>query len=103
MSKWISVKDELPKGEIKVIALYYNRMEKSRMVMAQYVKENTVVSGMGDGANDEYNEEMDEYYTQQGWYERIDNWDEWTSIFIHEGRITHWMPLPTPPGAKDED
>ena len=34
-----------------------------------------------------------------GWYECIDNWDDYTEVAIHEGEPTHWMPLPAPPQA----
>lgn len=39
-----------------------------------------------------------------GWYECIDNWDEYSQVAINEGEPTHWMPLPTPPkGQKGEE
>ncbi len=32
-----------------------------------------------------------------GWYECINNWDDYTEVAIHEGEPSHWMPLPAPP------
>ena len=34
---------------------------------------------------------------EAGWYESIDNWDEYTQVSIYQGEPTHWMPLPDPP------
>lgn len=45
----------------------------------------------------EYDEDADQYYAPEGWYELIDNWDEFSSIKVHEGEPTHWMPLPESP------
>ena len=45
-----------------------------------------------DGYGD-YNEEDDEYYLQEGWYERIHNWGDYDSILINDA-VVAWMPLP---------
>jgi hypothetical protein len=46
----------------------------------------------------EYDEETDEYYVPEGWYEMIDNWDEYASSKLYpEHKPTHWMPLPALP------
>ena len=45
----------------------------------------------------EYDEAADTYYVTEGWYECIDNWDDYSSVAVTEGEVTHWMPLPQPP------
>ena len=92
---WISVEDRLP--DSKVIASYKNRQGKPRTIMAEYYKKYSVESTMEDGVVDEYNEDNDTYYVVSGWYESIENWEDWSSISIEEIKITHWMPLPEPP------
>jgi hypothetical protein len=98
MSEWISVEDGLP--EKKCLATYKNRMGKNRIVVAEYIPRWTVEAGCDDDAPSEYSEEKDEYYYLEGWYEQQDNWGEYASIFINEGEVTHWMPLPKPPGVE---
>lgn len=43
----------------------------------------------------EYNEDEDEYYVNEGWYERVHNWDEYSYVGI-EDNVIAWMPLPEP-------
>lgn len=58
------------------------------------------VSADDDIAYD-YNEEEDEYYLKEGWYECINNWDEYSSIVIGDF-VTHWQNLPEPPKEEAE-
>ena len=97
---WIPVDERLPDG--KVIARYLNRLGNERQVIASYVPRWTVESNGEHEEYDEYSEDKDVYYYREGWYEQIDNWDEHSGCFIHEGKVTHWMPLPPGPGVSDE-
>lgn len=45
----------------------------------------------------DYNEENDTFYIPEGWYEVIDNWDEYVYIAVIESAPTHWMFLPNDP------
>jgi hypothetical protein len=49
----------------------------------------------GDGYGD-YDEDEDEYYWPEGWYELIDNWEDYSAVRIHYD-VTHWTPLPDGP------
>lgn len=75
-----------PKDGRKVILFYLNRNGKPRTVMARWL-------------TDEHAAEIDtdDVGLKAGWYERIDNWDDYTDVAIYEGEPTHWMPLPQPP------
>ena len=101
---WISVGERLPDGK-KVVARYLNQLGKERRVMARYVPrwtEEVDPDYADEYTNHEYSGEKDAYYYCAGWYEQIDNWNELSSCYIHEGKVTHWMPLPPGPGVSDE-
>ena len=94
MSEWISVKDRLPEG-IACLAFYKNNLGRNRIVKAKYTKKYTVEASYDDEWL-EYNEDDDTFYYPEGWYEMIDNWDDYSFVTINH-EVTHWMPLPTPP------
>lgn len=86
-----------PKDGRSVLIFYKNCMGKDRIIKASYTQRFTEES---DNDWAEYSEEKDCYYSPEGWYEQIDNWDEYGSCFVGGGnvsRFTHWMPLPVPP------
>lgn len=63
----------------------------------EYIAKHTeIVGSIGDDIAVEYDEETDEFYLSEGFYERINNWDEYSSVVISD-YVTHWMPLPQPP------
>ena len=90
--------ERLPEPHTKVIAHYLNNLENSRTILAEWVpaKSRTDDCLVGDDFA-EYDEEADEYYWPEGWYESIENWDDYGAVFVHEGVITHWQPLPRGP------
>lgn len=45
-----------------------------------------------------YDEKTDDYYVPEGWYEMIDNWDDYDICKLYpKNKPTHWMPLPNHP------
>jgi len=38
-----------------------------------------------------------EYYLKEGWYELIDNWGDYSSVAIVEGKVDYWLPIPPAP------
>ena len=95
---WIPVSQQLPKQNEKVLVTYTNRLGNCRRVIAELVAKHTVEDSddcWGDGAD--YDEATDQYYCPAGWYECVENWDELAYLAIHEGEVTHWMPLPAAP------
>lgn len=97
MSEWIRVKEKLPETGRKVIATFVNNQGKRRTICGHYIERFTVESCGEFECNDEYSEEMDNYFFCEGWYENIENWGEYSSVHVCEGDVTHWMPLPEPP------
>lgn len=97
---WIQVSERLPDSGSTVIAYYLNSYGKGRTIRAQHVEAWTIeAEDVADVDTDcvEYSEQDDCYYLLQGWYECIDNWDEYYRVAVTEGPITHWMPLPAAP------
>ena len=91
--QWISVEDRLP--DKKCLAYYANELGNARTVCAKYTKKYSEEAGTDDEWID-YCEADDTYYYPEGWYEMIDNWDDYTFVTINH-QVTHWMPLPSPP------
>ena len=90
---WISVSDDMPK---KVCLAYYkNELGNGRTVKAKYVNKFSEEANTDDDWI-EYNEADDTYYYPAGWYEMIDNWDDFTFVTINH-EVTHWQPLPAAP------
>jgi hypothetical protein len=77
-----------PKDGNKIILYYQNRHNFGRTVMGCWVTDEQANETDTDGVG-----------LEAGWYEQIDNWDDYAQIAIHEGEPTHWMPLPKPPIA----
>jgi Protein of unknown function (DUF551) len=70
----------------KVILFYLNRNKLPRTVMARWLTD-----------EDATEMDNDDVGLKRGWYECIDNWDDYTLVAIHEGEPSHWMPIPAPP------
>jgi len=75
-----------PKDGRKIIVAYVNRNGKPRTVMARWLTDERAAEMDTDGVG-----------LEGGWYECIDNWDDYTEVAIHEGEPANWMPLPKGP------
>ena len=91
--EWLPI-ESAPKGK-SILVHYTNSYGRGRTVKAYYIERFTEEAS-SDSENDEYNEDDDTYYTLPGWYEMIDNWDDYSAVAIHSDP-THWMLLPAPP------
>ena len=98
--QWVPVSERLPDSGLIVLACYTNVLGNVRRIRAQWTAEKTSES-TGDYDFGVYDEATDTYYDPPGWYECIDHWDEYSSVFVTGVEITHWMPLPAAPSAKD--
>lgn len=78
-----------PKDGRKVILFYLNSHNKARTVMARWLTDEEAAETDGDGVG-----------LENGWYECIDNWGDYTEVAIHEGDPSHWMHLPKAPAAR---
>jgi hypothetical protein len=96
MTHWISVSQQMPPVSRGVLAFYKNVLGHGRIIRAEWIPAKTIVADTDDQQS-EYDEATDEFYVPEGWYEKINNWDDYSSVFVREGTITHWMPLPASP------
>lgn len=92
MSTWQLI-ETAPKGN-SVLVFYENSLGKGRIIKAFYAEQHAIES---DEENSDYCEERDAYFIPEGWYECIDNWDDFAYVKIYNGTPTHWMPLPEAP------
>lgn len=94
---WVSLPGELPKSGMVVLACYRNSLGNLRRIRAQWIAAKTDECTGDDGCLGEYAADTDTYWTPEGWYELIDNWDDYMACAVSQGDVTHWMPLPAGP------
>lgn len=99
--EWVAVSEKMPEPGVPVLACYTNHLGNTRRIRAFWTPANTTESG-DDSDIGVYDEATDTYYDPAGWYECMDNWDEYSAIFVNEGEVTHWMPLPAAPKPKEQ-
>jgi hypothetical protein len=90
----------MPENGRMVLAHYINRSGMKRTIRAQHIEAFTVeAEDFADPDNEcvEYSEQDDCYYLLPGWYECIDNWDEYYRVAVNEGVPTHWQSMPSAP------
>ena len=93
MSNWIAGK---PKDSINYLATYINKSGEHIIIKAFYAHKFSVLNNNDYDAYDEYAEDYECYYLIEGWYEVIDNWPEYSSVYVINGEVTHYQPLPKP-------
>lgn len=102
MADWTPVTESLPQPGRTVLAYYTNRCNKGRTIRAVWIP-----AGFEEADPEqehvEYDEAKDCYFTPEGWYEQIDNWDDYMAVAVHEGQISHWQPMPAAPGVSAVD
>jgi hypothetical protein len=103
----VPVSERLPEPGRKVLACYVNDLNKCRTICAVWVPAKTwdAYTYSDDDNFGEHDEETDKYFWPEGWYETIENWDDYQYARVHEGEVTHWQPLPqwptVPPVVKE--
>lgn len=96
--KWLPI-ESAPSGKV-VLVYYKNAHSKNRIVMAKHIARFTEESESDCEGVDEYDEQNDRYTYVEGWWEALDNWDEYGFVKFESGHTpTHWMPLPPPPSG----
>ena len=105
---WISVNEQRPESgkhvllccEIRGLYSYKSRYQ----CIGFYAAKHSIPEGKypEDAEFYDYDEEEDEYYLQEGWYEVIHNWDEYSSVVIDDF-VTHWKPQDELPKGEEDD
>ena len=80
----------------KIIVYYKNGCDKGRTVFAVYIDKFTEEDTGDSDMDTDYSEERDCYYWPEGWYEQIDNWDDYSAVRF-QYKPTHWMEMPHAP------
>jgi hypothetical protein len=96
---WIPVAQDLPTPGAKVLATYVNKYNKPRRIIGHYIPAGHAECCCDDECDCEYDEDRDNYYYPAGWYESIENWHDFACVMVCDGEVSHWLPLPSPPGA----
>ena len=99
---WIPCSRELPEINKNVQVTFREYMKWSKkyrygVCKAIYISQYSIKSenmGWNDCEDvEEYDETVDTYYVKSGWYEVIENWDDYTHVYIN-CEVTAWQPLP---------
>lgn len=85
-----------------VLVHYLNSHGKSRIIKARYVPMLTEELDPDSEIDGDYCDIGDVFCVPAGWYEQIDNWYDFSELLVTEGQPDAWMPMPAPPGQKQE-
>ena len=99
VAPWTQVIEAKPPSGQIVLAFYRDAFGKGRIIRAMWCLPKHVESDT-DSDIAEYDEETDKYWDPEGWYECMDNWDQFRTIMVHEGEVSYWTPLPDEPEVK---
>lgn len=101
---WIPVSERLPDNntKVQVTGVRYSEYTKKNIYVrfnAKYIGKHSIkVDDMWSYCEDydwnDYVEEEDEYYVNEGWYETIENWDDYTEVYVSDYEVIAWQPLP---------
>ncbi len=105
--QWIPVSERLPETEEDVVLCCGRKNIYGKLVryicIAFYIGRYEVESNPNwDEYCDEYREEDDKYYILEGWYERIHNWGDYSSIKIEDEALM-WKPLSFPEVHEEDE
>lgn len=100
-TEWVSVEERPPKAEKEVRLFCITPNGYKYQCQGFYVPPGTLRDDSGYSwaweCCDECDEDSDDYFVNPGWYESCHNWDEYSAFRVAD-KVTHWMPLPAPPG-----
>lgn len=98
----VPVSERLPEPNTKKLAYYLNSHGNGRTICAIWVpaKSRSDDADFADDDFTEYDEKDDKYYWPEGWYEQIENWDDFGWVKVYEGEVIYWQDLPNWPATR---
>ena len=90
----VPVSERLPEPGIKVLAHYFNALGNGRTICAIWVPAKTQSDSDGEDDFTKYDEETDKFYWPEGWYEQIENCEDFGWVRVYEGEVIYWQALP---------
>ena len=94
---WINAEEVKPPPGKKVFCSFINRQGNRRRICGHYLPALFMESDPDTDAEIEWSDDEETAYYKEGWYENIENWDDYAFIAVCEGVVTHWTPLPDHP------
>lgn len=86
---------EAPAGQIVLVG-YRNRSSKERTIRAEFISKFSREHTEDCALDPDYSEDDDAFYWPEGWYERIESWDDFTHVVMYCTPL-HFRPLPKGP------
>jgi hypothetical protein len=78
-----------------VLAYYLNDLGNGRTICAIWVPAKSRSENLWDDDDfTEYDKESGDRYWPEGWYEQIENWEDFGWVRVCEGEVVYWQPLP---------
>lgn len=99
-NNWIDTKEQMPPNGKNVLLYYKNEVNKNRFVIGRYVSKFTDDDVDMESEWHDYDEKTDTYYLPAGWYENIENYEDYGSFYMSCQDILFWMDLPKAPNIK---
>lgn len=85
----------LPQSEKQVLLTCISDNKRIYECKGYYLAKHSKEIGCADDLESDYDEETDRNYCPEGFYECIENWGDYSFVYIND-TVLAWQPLPTP-------
>ena len=92
----------LPQSEKQVLLTCISDNERIYECKGYYLAKHSKEIGCADDLESDYDEETDRNYCPEGFYECIENWGDYSFVYIND-TVLAWQPLPEPYRADQKE